>query len=123
MQTGRLKIGLIFQNDITIVPADQFKSEEIRPEHRPEFKLSDPNRPAHRPEFVLADIYHPGATKGDTLADLLSFVLIGQADVHIGLDDTVSNLQLMSSFEALLFKSSCSTFLRTYGCCLDLRIP
>ncbi|PKU69961.1 hypothetical protein MA16_Dca025693 [Dendrobium catenatum] len=45
MQTERFKIGLIIQNDITIIPADQFKSEENRPEHCPEFKLSDPDRP------------------------------------------------------------------------------
>ncbi|PKU74997.1 hypothetical protein MA16_Dca023256 [Dendrobium catenatum] len=110
MKTGRLKIGLIVQDDITIVPIDQFKSEENRREHRPEFKLSDPDSPAHRPELVLSDIYHPEVTKGDALADLMRFVLIGQDDVHIGLDDIVGNLQLMSSFEALLFKRSCSMF-------------
>ncbi|PKU73587.1 hypothetical protein MA16_Dca013107 [Dendrobium catenatum] len=110
MQTGRLKICLIVEEDLTIVQADQFKSEENRTEHRPEFKLSDPDRPAHRPKFVLADIYCTQVTKGDALADLLRFVLIGQDDVHIGLDDIIGNLQLMSSFEALLFKSSCSTF-------------
>ncbi|PKU73936.1 hypothetical protein MA16_Dca021435 [Dendrobium catenatum] len=45
--------------------------------------------------------------QGDALANLLRFVLIGQDDIHIGLDDIVGNLQLMSSFEALLFKSPC----------------
>ncbi|PKU68768.1 hypothetical protein MA16_Dca014238 [Dendrobium catenatum] len=44
MQTGRLKIGLIVPNDITIVQANQFKSEENRSEHRPEFVLADINR-------------------------------------------------------------------------------
>ncbi|PKU77551.1 hypothetical protein MA16_Dca013672 [Dendrobium catenatum] len=59
MQTGRLKISLIVQDDITIIHADQFKSEE----NCPEFKLSDPDRPAHRSKLVLADIYHPEVTK------------------------------------------------------------
>ncbi|KAI0516097.1 hypothetical protein KFK09_008769 [Dendrobium nobile] len=49
MQTRRLKIGLIVPDDITIIPDDQFKSEE--------------NRPEHRPEFVLADMYRPEVTK------------------------------------------------------------
>ncbi|PKU64174.1 hypothetical protein MA16_Dca005097 [Dendrobium catenatum] len=48
--------------------------------------------------------------QGDALADLMEFVLIVQDDWYTVLDDIVGNLQLMSSFEALLFKSSCSTF-------------
>ncbi|PKU72775.1 putative flavin-containing monooxygenase 1 [Dendrobium catenatum] len=52
-------------DDLIIVQEDQFKSEANRPEHCPEFKLSDPDRPAHRPEFVLADIYRPEVTKAD----------------------------------------------------------
>ncbi|PKU75704.1 hypothetical protein MA16_Dca022748 [Dendrobium catenatum] len=65
----------------------------------------------------------PFCIQGDALADLMGFVLIGQDDLHIILDDIVGNLQLLSSFEALLFKSSCSTFLNILGCCLDLRKP
>ncbi|PKU84229.1 hypothetical protein MA16_Dca002741 [Dendrobium catenatum] len=45
MQIGRLKICLIIPDDLTIIPANQFKSEENCPEHRPKFELSDPNRP------------------------------------------------------------------------------
>ncbi|PKU78897.1 hypothetical protein MA16_Dca000241 [Dendrobium catenatum] len=61
--------------------------------------------------------------QGDTLADLLRFIQIGQDDVHILLDDKVGNLQLMSSFETLLFKSFSSTFLKILGCCLGQRKP
>ncbi|PKU71779.1 hypothetical protein MA16_Dca008308 [Dendrobium catenatum] len=42
---GRLKIGLIFQVDLTIILADQFKSGENYPEHRPIFELADIYRP------------------------------------------------------------------------------
>ncbi|KAI0519573.1 hypothetical protein KFK09_007024 [Dendrobium nobile] len=52
MQTGRLKIGLIVLDDITIVQADQFKSEENRPEYHPEFVLADINRPEVTKVFV-----------------------------------------------------------------------
>ncbi|PKU81015.1 hypothetical protein MA16_Dca016784 [Dendrobium catenatum] len=65
----------------------------------------------------------PVCIQSDALANLMGFVLIGQDDFHIILDDIVGNLQLMSSFEALLFKSFCSTFLNILGCCLDLRKP
>ncbi|PKU87612.1 hypothetical protein MA16_Dca009784 [Dendrobium catenatum] len=47
---GRLKNGLIFQADLTIILADQFKSWE--------------NCPEHRPIFELADIYRHEVTKG-----------------------------------------------------------
>ncbi|PKU61533.1 hypothetical protein MA16_Dca023843 [Dendrobium catenatum] len=77
-----------------------------------------------RSSWMIKTIFnHPVCIQGDTLADLLRFVLISQDDVHVVLDDIVNNLQLMSSFEALLFKSSYSTFLKILGCCLDLRKP
>ncbi|KAI0519727.1 hypothetical protein KFK09_007186 [Dendrobium nobile] len=53
--------------------------------------------------------------QGDDLADLMGFVLIGQDNFYIVLDDIVGNLQLMSSFEALLFKSFKSLILGRVG--------
>ncbi|PKU68286.1 hypothetical protein MA16_Dca008767 [Dendrobium catenatum] len=77
-----------------------------------------------RSSWMIKPIFNrPICIQGDALADLMGFVLIGQDDVHIVLDDIVGNLQLMSTFEALLFKSSCSIFLNILGCCLDLRKP
>ncbi|PKU68827.1 hypothetical protein MA16_Dca021006 [Dendrobium catenatum] len=43
--TGRLKISLIVQADLTIVLADQFNSEENRPDNSPEYGLADIDRP------------------------------------------------------------------------------
>ncbi|PKU64915.1 hypothetical protein MA16_Dca018430 [Dendrobium catenatum] len=77
-----------------------------------------------RSSWMINPIFNrPVCIQGDALADLIGFVLIGQDDFHIVLDDIIGNLQLMSSFEDLLFKSSCSTFLNILGCCLDLRKP
>ncbi|PKU68429.1 hypothetical protein MA16_Dca021969 [Dendrobium catenatum] len=42
---GRLKNGLIIQGNTNIVLANQFKSGENRPEHRPVFELADISRP------------------------------------------------------------------------------